>query len=87
MLTSVKLWATAHLITNGTLAHILLFGAMLAWAVLARISAKRDPRQPVATSAPSRRNDIIAVVLGLALYVAFVLKLHLWLIGAALVGG
>ena len=41
MLLAVKLWATAHLLANGTLADVLLFGAFLAWAVADRISVKR----------------------------------------------
>ena len=43
MLAAVKLWAVAHLIANGTLADVLLFGSLLAWAVVDRISLKRRP--------------------------------------------
>ncbi len=86
MLLAVKLWATAHLLANGTLADILLFGAFLAWAVLARISAKRHPRADVAPGAPKPVNDVIAVVGGLVLYVATLFYLHLHLIGVAPIG-
>ena len=89
MLVAVKLWALAHLIANGTLADLLLFGAVLAWAVVDRISVKRRPVEAPghgASAPPSARNDAIAVVVGLALYVAFVLFLHRWLIGVSPIG-
>ena len=43
MLAAVKFWAFAHLLSNGSLADVLLFGGFLAWAVLDRISLKRRP--------------------------------------------
>ena len=81
MLAATKLWATAHLLVNGTLADVLLFGGFLVWAVADRVSLQR--RTPLsAPSAPaSRFNDVIAVLAGLALYMAFVLGAHTWLIG------
>jgi len=51
MLVSVKLWAVAHLIANGTLGDVLLFGGFLAWAVADRISMKRRAQRPL-PSAP-----------------------------------
>lgn len=81
MLVAVKLWATLHLLVNGSLADILLFGSFLAWAVVVRISIKRHPRPPIRTAPPSRWNDGIAAVAGFALYAAFVMGLHQWLIG------
>ena len=83
MLAAVKLWAFAHLLANGMLADVLLFGAFLAWAVADRISLKRRIPRPVDGAPPSKWNDWIAVIGGLALYVAFVLWLHLWLIGVS----
>jgi uncharacterized membrane protein len=83
MLIAVKLWAVAHLAANGTLADVLLFGSFLAWAVMDRISMKRRLARPVPGAPPSRVNDIMAVLLGLALYAAFVLWLHAWLIGVS----
>ena len=53
MLLAVKLWATAHLLANGTLADVLLFGGFLAWAVADRISVKR--RSPAAGACRARR--------------------------------
>jgi uncharacterized membrane protein len=82
MLASVKLWAVAHLIANGTLPDIILFGGILAWAVAERIILKR--RGAVGgTANPSITADIIAVVAGLALYVAMLMGLHAWLIGVS----
>ena len=84
MLLSVKIWATAHLLANGTLVDVLLFGAFLAWAVLDRIAAKRRAVPRVVPGAPpSAFNDAIAVIGGLGLYAAFLMGVHLWLIGVS----
>jgi uncharacterized membrane protein len=80
MLAAVKIWAFAHLIANGTLADLILFGAFLAWAVVDRISVKRRSTAP-AVVVGSTRNDVLAVVLGLAVYLLFTFYLHEWLIG------
>lgn len=81
MLAAVKFWALAHLLANGMLADIFLFGGFLAWAVVDRISVKHQPRGPVDRLAPSTKNDVIAVVGGLASYFVFVYWLHGLLIG------
>ena len=81
LLVAVKLWATLHLLVNGSLADILLFGSLLAWAVLVRISIKRHPRPPLRTAPPSKWNDAIAVVAGFVVYAALVMGVHQWLIG------
>ena len=84
MLLSVKLWATAHLLANGTLVDVLLFGSFLAWAVADRIAVKRRAVPHVVPGAPpSPANDLIAIVGGLAIYVLFVLWAHRWLIGVS----
>jgi uncharacterized membrane protein len=83
MLLATKLWATAHLITNGTLADVLLFGGFLAWAVADRISVKRRAPRPVPGAPPSPANDAIAVVGGLAIYALFLFWLHARLIGVS----
>jgi uncharacterized membrane protein len=83
MLVATKIWAFAHLLANGYLADVVLFGAFLAWAVVNRISMKRRTPLPVPGAPPSRFNDIVAIVVGLGLYVAFVLWLHTWLIGVS----
>lgn len=82
MLAAVKAWAFAHLLANGMLADLVLFGGFLLWAVADRISVKRRAVvRPVPGSPPGKYNDLIAVVGGLALYVIFVFWLHTWLIG------
>jgi uncharacterized membrane protein len=87
MLAATKLWATAHLLANGMLPDILLFGGFLAWAVVDRISLKHRPARP-AKALPERRfNDLIAVVGGFALYVWFVAWAHYRLFGVSPVTG
>jgi uncharacterized membrane protein len=81
MLVAVKLWALAHLLVNGMLADVVLFGSLLVWAVIDRISLKRRPPKSVPKLPASRANDAIAVVAGLIIYVLFVLWGHEWLIG------
>jgi uncharacterized membrane protein len=81
MLLAVMLWAFAHLLSNGTLASLLLFGGFLAWAIADRISMERRAPKAIPGAPPSRANDAIAVVLGLAVYVAFAFWLHTAIIG------
>lgn len=82
MLAAIKMWALAHLLANGMLADLLLFGGFLIWAVADRISVKRRAVvRPVPGPPPMKYNDLIAVVGGFALYVLFVFWLHTWLIG------
>jgi uncharacterized membrane protein len=76
MLTATKAWALSHLLVNGMLHDVLLFGGFLAWAVIDRISAGKRPQSAAATATPSIRNDVIAVVLGLVLYAAFAFWAH-----------
>ncbi len=85
MLVAVKIWALAHLLANGTLADLLLFGGLLAWAVASRISLKRRAPTLKISSPPRPLNDVIAVVLGLALYAATLLWLHRVVIGMPLI--
>jgi uncharacterized membrane protein len=80
LLVATKLWAVAHLLTNGSVADLLLFGSFLLWAVAVRISLKHRPARPPKTLPASRVNDAIAVLGGLGLYALFVLWLHVrWL--------
>ncbi|MGE0581126.1 MAG: NnrU family protein [Steroidobacteraceae bacterium] len=81
MLVAVKLWAFAHLLSNGMLADVVLFGSLLAWAVIDRISLKSRPARPIPSAPASRWNDLIAIVLGLAAYVVFAAVLHVRWIG------
>jgi len=81
MILAVKFWAAAHLLANGVLADLLLFGGFLAWAVADRISMKRRAPRPVPSAPASNLNDVIAVVGGLLVYVVFFAWLHRVLIG------
>ncbi len=83
MLLATKLWALAHLLVNGTLADVLLFGGFLAWAVADRISLKRRPARTVPALPARPANDAIAVVGGLAIYAVLLLWAHAWAIGVA----
>lgn len=85
MLIAIKTWAVAHLIANGDLGALLLFGSFLAFAVYDRISVKKRGAQgPLGSAAPSSAiNDVIVVVLGIALYAALLLGGHQWLIGVS----
>ena len=76
MLTATKAWALSHLLVNGMLHDVLLFGGFLAWAVIDRISAGRRPQPAPPAQPPPIRNDVIAVVLGLVLYAAFAFWAH-----------
>ena len=85
-LVAVKLWAVAHLLANGMLADVVLFGGFLAWAVADRISMKRRPQRPVPGAPPRPANDLIAIVVGLVLYGVFVTWGHRWLVGVSPLG-
>lgn len=85
MLVAVKLWAFSHLLVNGDLASVLLFGSFLVWAVADRVSVKRRAGAGGADAdtdtQPGRYSDIAVILVGLALYGLFVWKLHVLLIG------
>ncbi len=84
MIAGVKVWALAHLLSNGTLADVLLFGTFLAWAVLGFIAARRRDRAAGTTypAGPGSRTAI-AVVVGLVAWAVFAFALHRPLIGVA----
>jgi uncharacterized membrane protein len=90
MLAGVKIWAFAHLLSNGDLGSILLFGSILAWAIYARISVKR--RDAVETAGSRQvdggwRNDFVALGLGAMIYLALGYVFHPVVIGVAVFGG
>ncbi len=84
MVAGVKLWALAHLLANGTLADVLLFGGFLAWAVVLFAASRRRDRR-LGTAYPPGRTDatIATVVLGIAAWALFAFQLHTLLIGVA----
>jgi len=91
MLAAVKFWALAHLLANGSLADVLLFGGFLAWAVADRISVKRRAAAglrvgpPLKLSGPDR--DLWAVIGGLLVYGVFAGWAHGALFGVRPFGG
>lgn len=88
MLLAVKLWAVGHLISNGDLASIVLFGSFLAWAVYDLISVKkRNAMGPLGTAKGSLGGDIAAVGVGLGAYAVMLLWGHARLIGVPLIPG
>jgi uncharacterized membrane protein len=87
MLAGVKLWAAAHLLANGDLGSIILFGSFLAWAVFDRISLKRRPDSgapPIPVGGPT--NDLIAVAVGVIAYLALAFAFHPVVIGVPVMG-
>jgi uncharacterized membrane protein len=82
MIVGVKLWAFAHLLSNGTLADVVLFGAFLVWAVLDYLAARRRDRAAgtVYPVGPVSR-DLIAIGAGGLAWAIFAFMLHGPLIG------
>lgn len=82
MLAGVKLWALAHLLSNGRLADVVLFGAFLAWAVFDfRAARARDRARGVVPVVGSVSGDLATLVLGVGAALVFALWLHAPLIG------
>ena len=89
MVLGVKVWALAHILANGTLHDVLLFGGFLVWAVLSFRAARQRDRAAleageIAENLPvSGLATIGAVLAGTAAWAAFILVVHVWLIGVA----
>ncbi len=87
MLAAVKIWALAHLLANGDLAGLILFGSFLAWAVYDRISVKkRSALGPLGERHGGVLADIIVIVVGTLAYLAMFRYGHPMLIGITLTG-
>jgi uncharacterized membrane protein len=82
MLVGTKLWAVAHLISNGDLGSIVLFGSILGWAVFDRITLKRrsDPGAPPIPVGGIQK-DIVAVVVGTVIYLVLGFLFHPYVVG------
>jgi uncharacterized membrane protein len=82
MVLAVKVWAFGHLLANGNLADLVLFGAFLAWAVASFTAArKRDRAAGTQYPAGTTGGTTIVVVVGAAVWAAFAFWLHGALIG------
>ncbi len=86
MLASVKIWAFAHLLSNGDLGSIVLFGGFLAWAVYARIAVKKRTDYVLPAAPPGWGNDVLVLVLGAAIYLALGYVFHPAVIGVPVFG-
>ena len=87
MLTGIKLWAAAHLLANGDLGSIILFGSFLGWAVYDRISLKhRTDAGAPAIPIGGPTNDLIAVAVGIVAYLALAFAFHPVVIGVPVFG-
>jgi uncharacterized membrane protein len=85
MLAALMLWAFAHLLANGDLASVILFGSFLAWAVADRISVgQRQALGPLGHAEGGVLQDVIAAAGGLALYAFMLLWGHRWITGVPL---
>ncbi|WP_370263014.1 NnrU family protein [Limnobacter sp.] len=79
MTLAVKVWALAHLLANGTLADLLLFGSFLVWAVLVFKSARKRS-SPIGPT-PSKVGTMMTVVVGVLAWLVFAAWLHVALVG------
>lgn len=84
MILGVKLWAFAHLLANGRVAELVLFGAFLAWAIFDfAVNRRLDRARGTVRIAGPAKNDAIAVGVGVVIWAALVFGLHQWLIGVS----
>ena len=82
MVVGVKVWAFAHLLANGRVVDVVLFGTFLVWAIVLYAASKRRDRAQGVTRDPGRPSaTVIAVVAGLVVYAVFAVWLHPWWIG------
>jgi uncharacterized membrane protein len=85
MLVAIKIWALAHLLANGDLGGILLFGSFLAWAVYDRIAVKRRGDLGAARVVSFTRTDAVILIVGTIAWIAMMF-LHPYLIGVSVMG-
>ena len=84
MFAGIKVWALAHLISNGRLADVLLFGAFLVWAMAGfMVSRRRDRAAGIMYPAGDELRTVVTVIIGVGAWAMLVSGLHLWLIGVA----
>ncbi|MBU9338226.1 NnrU family protein [Burkholderia multivorans] len=82
MAAGVMVWAIAHLLANGTLHAVVLFGAFFVWSLVDFVVLRaRDRRDGVRYPAGGLAGDVGTVVAGLVAWAVFASFLHGWLIG------
>ena len=80
MVLGIKVWAFAHLISNGTVADVVLFGSFLVWAIADFASSRRRDRAAgTVYPAGTAGKDVVAVVVGVVAWAVFLFWLHGWL--------
>ncbi|MFO1205798.1 MAG: NnrU family protein [Burkholderiales bacterium] len=84
MVLGVKVWAFAHLLANGMLADVVLFGAFLVWSIADFAAARRrDRREGTVHPRGTSARNLGTLIAGTAVWVVFAFWLHAWLIGVA----
>lgn len=83
MLVAVRLWAIAHLLANGMLSEVVLFGSLLVWSVALSIAIARRPARPVPVIPIRRFNDASAIIVGVVTFLAVVFVLHRLVLGVS----
>lgn len=86
MILGIKVWALAHLLANGTLVDLILFGSFLLWAVLDFRSARKRPILMPEKAVVSTKATVIVIVSGIVIWAAFIFGLHQYLIGVSPLG-
>ena len=87
MVLGVKAWALAHLLANGQLLHLVVFGAFLVWAVLDyRAARQRDRVQPATAAIGTAGATGVTIAIGVVAWLVFTLWLHGLLIGVRPLG-
>lgn len=86
MVTSIKTWALAHLLSNGDLGSIIVFGAFLAWGGYARVTAKRRGDRGLTTPPMGWTKDVIVVVVGVVIFLLLGYYFHPYVIGVPVFG-
>ncbi len=86
MLVAIKIWALAHLLANGDLGGMVLFGSFLAWAIFDRIAVKRRGDYGAPRVSAFTRADAVVVLAGTIAYAAMIF-LHPLLIGVPVIAG
>jgi len=86
MILGVKVWALAHLLANGSLVDLILFGSFLLWAVLDFRSARKRPILMPEKAVVSTKATVIVIVSGIVIWAAFIFGLHQYLIGVSPLG-
>ncbi len=88
MLLAVKLWALGHLLANGEINSVILFGSFLAYAVFDRIMVKRrGDNGPGPETTLNPMMDVISVGAGAIVWAAIALWLHPILFGVVAIPG